>query len=149
MVKGAMAVAAAFEAALGVAVGETSADRALTLGWTSDIGVVDQELSALVNGTVLTLRAPGNAPNIVATLRRGSSHPKAVVVSSLVQSGTLLSSRRAGRLLMDRVCPTREVVTIDYFLPGCPPSGDAIWEGLRALLTGREPQLPYQLCKYE
>jgi NAD-reducing hydrogenase small subunit len=52
-------------------------------------------------------------------------------------------------LLLDRVYPSHEVVKIDYFLPGCPPSGDAMWEGLKALLTGEEPKLPYQLCKYE
>jgi NAD-reducing hydrogenase small subunit len=52
-------------------------------------------------------------------------------------------------LLLDRVYPSHEVVKIDYFLPGCPPSGDAIWAGLRALLTGQEPTLPYLLCKYE
>jgi NAD-reducing hydrogenase small subunit len=52
-------------------------------------------------------------------------------------------------LLLDRVYPSHEIVKIDFFLPGCPPSGDAIWEGLRDLLTGRAPALPYQLCKYE
>jgi len=52
-------------------------------------------------------------------------------------------------LLLDRVYPSHEVVKIDYFLPGCPPSGDTIWEGLRSLLTGRAPDLPYVLCKYE
>jgi NAD-reducing hydrogenase small subunit len=52
-------------------------------------------------------------------------------------------------LLLDRVYPAHEVVKIDYFLPGCPPSADTIWNGLRALLTGQEPKLPYQLFKYE
>lgn len=52
-------------------------------------------------------------------------------------------------LLLDRVYPSHEVVKIDYFLPGCPPSADAIWEGLKALLTGKVPALPYLLCKYE
>jgi len=52
-------------------------------------------------------------------------------------------------LLLDRVYPCHEVVRIDYFLPGCPPSADAIWEGLTALLAGREPAPPYQLLKYE
>lgn len=52
-------------------------------------------------------------------------------------------------LLLDRVYPCHELVKIDYFLPGCPPSGDAIWEGLKALLTGNAPALPYVLCKYE
>jgi NAD-reducing hydrogenase small subunit len=52
-------------------------------------------------------------------------------------------------LLLDRVYPSHEVVKIDYFLPGCPPSADAIWAGLQALLAGRAPELPYLLCKYE
>jgi len=52
-------------------------------------------------------------------------------------------------LLLDRVYPCHEIVKIDYFLPGCPPSGDAIWAALRALLTGKELVLPYQLLKYE
>jgi NAD-reducing hydrogenase small subunit len=52
-------------------------------------------------------------------------------------------------LLLDRVYPSHEIVKIDYFLPGCPPSGDTIWEALRALLTGSEPKLPYKLLKYE
>ena len=52
-------------------------------------------------------------------------------------------------LLLDRVYPAHEVVKIDYFLPGCPPSGDAIWAALRALLTGEAPHLPYLLSKFE
>jgi NAD-reducing hydrogenase small subunit len=30
-------------------------------------------------------------------------------------------------LLLNQVHPMHEVVQIDYFLPGCPPSADAIW----------------------
>jgi len=52
-------------------------------------------------------------------------------------------------LLLDRVYPSHEIVKIDYFLPGCPPSADVIWEGLKALLAGTEPTLPYRLFKYE
>jgi len=52
-------------------------------------------------------------------------------------------------LLLDRVYPAHAVVKIDYFLPGCPPSADTIWEGVKALLAGRTPALPYQLLKYE
>lgn len=52
-------------------------------------------------------------------------------------------------LLLDRVYPAHEVVRIDYFLPGCPPSADAIWTGLLDLLAGRAPDLPYQLLKYD
>jgi coenzyme F420-reducing hydrogenase gamma subunit len=34
---------------------------------------------------------------------------------------------RKFRLLLNQVHPMHEVVKIDYFLPGCPPSADAIW----------------------
>lgn len=52
-------------------------------------------------------------------------------------------------LLLDRVYPSHAFVAIDYFLPGCPPSADAIWTALTALVTGRDPDLPYPLLKYE
>lgn len=37
------------------------------------------------------------------------------------------------------VFPVHQVVSIDHFLPGCPPSADAIFEVLMALLEGRAP----------
>lgn len=41
--------------------------------------------------------------------------------------------------LLERVRPVHEVVKVDYYLPGCPPSADAIFGVLAALLEGREP----------
>jgi NAD-reducing hydrogenase small subunit len=52
-------------------------------------------------------------------------------------------------LLLDRVYACHEVVTIDNFLPGCPPPPDALWEVLSALLEGRPVELPYPLIKYD
>lgn len=52
-------------------------------------------------------------------------------------------------LLLDKVYPCHEVVRIDYFLPGCPPSADAIWAALKALLSGQPIELPYELLKYD
>lgn len=52
-------------------------------------------------------------------------------------------------LLLDRVYPCHEVVKVDVFLPGCPPSADAIWEALTALLAGRAPDLSHPLLKYD
>jgi NAD-reducing hydrogenase small subunit len=52
-------------------------------------------------------------------------------------------------LLLDRVVPCHEVVEIDLYLPGCPPSADTLWAALTALLAGRAPALPYELVKYD
>jgi NAD-reducing hydrogenase small subunit len=52
-------------------------------------------------------------------------------------------------LLLNKVYPVQEVVKIDYYLPGCPPSADTIWAALTALLNGRQIDLPYELIKYD
>jgi NAD-reducing hydrogenase small subunit len=52
-------------------------------------------------------------------------------------------------LILDRVYPCHEVVKIDYFLPGCPPRADLIYNALAALITGKEVDLPYEVLKYD
>ena len=52
-------------------------------------------------------------------------------------------------LLLDRVHPVHEVVKIDYFLPGCPPSADAIWTFVNQLLSGQSLALPYTQIHYD
>ena len=52
-------------------------------------------------------------------------------------------------LLLERVHPIHEIVRVDYFLPGCPPSGEAIWSFLSDLLAGRTPRLPYSLMHFD
>lgn len=41
--------------------------------------------------------------------------------------------------LLEKVHAVHEVVDVDYFLPGCPPPADAIFNMISALLEGREP----------
>ena len=41
--------------------------------------------------------------------------------------------------LLPVALPVHRVVTVDVFLPGCPPSPDAIWRALDALLGGDAP----------
>jgi NAD-reducing hydrogenase small subunit len=41
--------------------------------------------------------------------------------------------------LLDRVLRVHDVVPVDYFLPGCPPSADTIHSFLSDLLAGRTP----------
>jgi NAD-reducing hydrogenase small subunit len=46
--------------------------------------------------------------------------------------------------LLDRVRPIHEVVPVDVFIPGCPPSAELIFNTLQDLLAGRAPQLAAQ-----
>jgi NAD-reducing hydrogenase small subunit len=43
--------------------------------------------------------------------------------------------------LLERVRPVHEVVPVDVFVPGCPPSADTIYQVLDDLLCGRIPDL--------
>ena len=52
-------------------------------------------------------------------------------------------------LLLNRVHPIHEVVKVDYFLPGCPPSADTIWTFLTELHAGRPIGFPYTQLHYD
>ncbi|HNZ42982.1 MAG TPA: hypothetical protein PKN41_06535 [Bacteroidales bacterium] len=52
-------------------------------------------------------------------------------------------------MILDKVYPLHEIVKIDYYLPGCPPRADLIWEAVVALLTGNELKIPYELVKFD
>ena len=43
--------------------------------------------------------------------------------------------------LLNRVRPVHEVVPVDVFVPGCPPSADTIYRVLSELLAGKVPTL--------
>jgi [NiFe] hydrogenase diaphorase moiety large subunit len=89
MIKGAAGVAEAFEQALGVTMGGTTADGGFTIEWTADIGMADQEPAALVNGMARIGLTPGDVPDLIAALRRGQVASN--VRSSLVKAGPLLT----------------------------------------------------------
>jgi NAD-reducing hydrogenase small subunit len=52
-------------------------------------------------------------------------------------------------LPLNKVHPIHEVVHVDYFLPGCPPSAEAFWSFLTDLLAGRTPHLGHGLIHYD
>ena len=52
-------------------------------------------------------------------------------------------------LLLNKVHPIHEVVKIDYFLPGCPPSADTIWTFLTELIEGKPITFPYEQIHYD
>jgi NAD-reducing hydrogenase small subunit len=52
-------------------------------------------------------------------------------------------------LLLNRLYPCHEVVKIDHYIPGCPPSADTIWDALVTLLTGKPVVPVYNRLKYD
>ena len=44
-------------------------------------------------------------------------------------------------MLLEKVRPIHEVVPVDVFIPGCPPSADTIFYAVSELLEGRSPDL--------
>ncbi len=52
-------------------------------------------------------------------------------------------------MLLNKVHPIHEVVKVDYFLPGCPPTGDTIWTFLTELIEGKPISFPYEQIHYD
>jgi NAD-reducing hydrogenase small subunit len=52
-------------------------------------------------------------------------------------------------VLTTKVYPCHEVVKMDYFIPGCPPSADAIFKVFDDLINGRPVDLPVSLNQFD
>lgn len=52
-------------------------------------------------------------------------------------------------LLLDKVHPVHEIVRVDYSIPGCPPSADALWQVLGDVIAGRTPRLSSELLRFD
>jgi NAD-reducing hydrogenase small subunit len=76
---------------------------------------------------------------------------EAYLLSPSVQANrdTIIPNDEEIPMILDKVYPCHEIVKIDYFLPGCPPRAELIWEALVALLNDREMDLPYEILKYD
>lgn len=68
---------------------------------------------------------------------------EAVLARAFVENATAQAQipRRALPALRPEARPVHEVVKVDVFVPGCPPSADTIHFVLSELLAGREPDL--------
>ena len=61
-----------------------------------------------------------------------------------VAEGTLELPR-----LLDTVRTLAQTVEVDYFVPGCPPSAEAIWTFLEELLAGRPVEFTYSQVHFD
>lgn len=92
-----------------------------------------------VNGGLPALR---NGLDVREVLREAYFEQLGVVSSTIPNDVEL-------PLLLDKVHPINEVVRVDYFIPGCPPSGDAIFKFLTDLVAGRTPRLDYPQMRFD
>ncbi|NNJ88552.1 MAG: hypothetical protein HKP53_04060 [Eudoraea sp.] len=51
--------------------------------------------------------------------------------------------------LLNNVYPCNEVVKIDYYIPGCPPSAEYIWKVVKSILLGEEFSIAHDEFKYD
>jgi NAD-reducing hydrogenase small subunit len=73
---------------------------------------------------------------------------RAYLDAESVVDGLIPDSPELGKPLA-RVTGVGDVVKIDLFIPGCPPSADSIFFALSELLAGRVPVFPPQYFKYD
>jgi [NiFe] hydrogenase diaphorase moiety large subunit len=102
------AVQAAFEAELGIKVGQTSTDGAFSLDLTPCIGLCDQAPAAMINDVVATRLTPARVREIAAALQRGLTPAEALAIpkaSPLEQVHAQVDSniRLAGDVLLGPV----------------------------------------------
>jgi NAD-reducing hydrogenase small subunit len=81
-----------------------------------------------VTGNVTALR---NLFSVEDVLQR--AYRESTVVSGVPTGNDIVPK------LLDRVLRVQDVVAVDHFLPGCPPSAETIYEFVLDLLSGRTP----------
>ena len=89
--KGVEAVATAFEEVLGISMGETTADGAVSLEWTPCIGMCDQAPAAMLNEQIVTNLTPDKARELALSLKeRDLAASKSEVENNIMEAGDVI-----------------------------------------------------------
>ncbi len=67
----------------------------------------------------------------------------------ILNPGNQIPNDPALPLILDKVYTVVDVVKVDFQIPGCPPSGDVLWEALYALVTDQPPAVDNVLLRYD
>ncbi|MDU8943737.1 NAD(P)H-dependent oxidoreductase subunit E [Ovoidimarina sediminis] len=104
------AVAQAFQTALGIGIGETTADGAFSLEYTPCIGLCDQAPAAMINDVVATRLTPASVQRLIDALKAEQSAEEALVprhaeLAPLARAHCLVENniRHAGQVLLGPV----------------------------------------------
>ena len=90
-------------------------------------------------GGIVTMR---NLFNKDEVLRRG------YIETESVKDGIIPSSEELPAIL-EQVKPPNQIVKIDCYVPGCPPSAKAILYAVSEILQGRIPVLPSEMMRFD
>ena len=90
----------------------------------------------------------GNVPAMRNLVGTDEALKRAYLDTESVVGGLISDSPELWKPL-DMVTGLDKVVNVDLFIPGCPPSADAIFFALSELLAGRMPVFPPQYFKYD
>lgn len=86
----------------------------------------------------------GNVPDLRNQFRLQDVLDRAYQENVTLQPGT---PEQGVPPLLETVLPVHGAVTVDVFIPGCPPSADTIWAVIGDLLAGRVPN-PSELTRF-
>jgi len=82
-----------------------------------------------VTGNIPSMRNPYQTDAVLRRAYIENARPDSEIPTKVVPA------------LLARVRPVHEVVKVDVFIPGCPPSADTIFYALSELVEGRSPDL--------
>ncbi len=127
-----------------------------------DVGIVEGAVTNTENEHVLKeLRANckilmawgdcacfGGIPTMLNLFDKDEALRRVFIESESTVNGKIPSSEDLPKLLK-QVKPVNQVVKVDCYVPGCPPSAKAIYYAVAQLLEGRIPVLPSEMMRFD